>query len=61
MAAPDKMYRAKVTVIDTGAEYSYTMKSDKDWSVFSDALVEIRDVSGLKAYFPVASVIVEIT
>ena len=61
MAAAEKLYRAKVTVIETGTEYFFTLKSDKDWCVFSDSLIEIKDASGLKAYFPVGSTIMEIT
>ena len=61
MAAKDKLYRLKVTFLDDGSEQVYTLEKPTDWGVWMEVFVEINDVSGVKAYFPVGSVWVEIT
>jgi hypothetical protein len=53
--AKDKTYRITVIALDDGERTSYTLASETDWSFFEQHL-EIKDASGLKAYYPVGSV-----
>lgn len=59
--AKDKTYRLKVTFLDDGETAgTFTLAQETDWSVFQESVLEIKDASGLKAYFPISAVVWEI-
>lgn len=59
--ARDRVFRLKVTFLDDGSESVYHLAAETDWGVVCEgALIEIRDISGLKAYYPPHAVWMEI-
>jgi len=50
-----------VRFIDGDEVYTFTLAAETDWGVVCDgAMVEIKDMSGLKAYFPTGLISMEI-
>jgi len=61
MEKPKKTTRVSVRFIDSDDVYTFTLASETDWGVVCDgAMVEIKDMSGLKAYFPTGLIAMEI-
>lgn len=44
-----------VISLSDGERTSYTLATETDWSFFEQHL-EIKDISGLKAYYPIGAV-----
>jgi|TARA_B110000503_G_C6847578_1_gene289408 hypothetical protein len=54
--AKDKPFcRMTVISLSDGERTSYTLATETDWSFFEQHL-EIKDISGLKAYYPIGAV-----
>jgi hypothetical protein len=57
----DKTWRLKVTTLEDGESTVYMLAKETDWSLFQESTLEIQDMSGLKAYYPIVSIKWEIT
>jgi hypothetical protein len=52
----NKPCRLTVIALDDGERTSYTLEKETDWSIFQESVIEIKDASGLKAYYPLGAV-----
>ena len=50
-----------MTTLEDGESTVYMLAKETDWSLFQESTLEIQDMSGLKAYYPIVSIKWEIT